>query len=221
MTATTDHDFQRWLTGIFDRPVSEPGWWFDNDTPPGTAPSDAVAWLTRLCEQADTVLTPYTNAQINQGFWYILGSGDDDAVAALTDERVPEPARVGCVDAFPMVFARLFARRCSPHLGRLDEPGADPLNSACYMWWDLMPIGPNPTAPGRANLDSACLEAMRAILELDADACRESALHGLGHWHLGYPARVTTIIDEFLARTPNVRPELRAYALNARRGCVL
>ena len=62
---------------------------------------------------------------------------------------------------------------------------------------------------------------MCQALALSHDACRESALHGLGHWQPHYPARVAHIIADFLARTPALRPELQAYARRAQRGAVL
>ena len=36
---------------------------------------------------------------------------------------------------------RLFAPRCSAHLSHLDrgEMIAGPLNTLCYMWWDILP----------------------------------------------------------------------------------
>ncbi len=62
---------------------------------------------------------------------------------------------------------------------------------------------------------------MQRVLALDALACQESALHGLGHWHLRYPAEVEGAIDAFLERRPQLDPRLRQYAFSARRGCVL
>jgi hypothetical protein len=88
------------------------------------------------------------------------------------------------------------------------------------MWWDLLGgsgQADDPTTPLRAQ---ACLEVMRRTLELDADACRESALHGLGHWHAEYPSEVEAIIAQFLEQQDSLRPALRAYALAAQAGCV-
>jgi hypothetical protein len=59
---------------------------------------------------------------------------------------------------------------------------------------------------------------MERILLLPAEACRKCAVHGLGHWHSYYPDRVLKAIDEFLAREPGLRPELRRYAGQAKRG---
>jgi hypothetical protein len=215
--------FEGWVEYVFDRPVAAPEWWFGfaEELPVDPPPAEAVAFVTRLCERADVLLAPYSNAQVNQGLWYLVGSGASGLTLATRDAGVPARSWTDCVRAFGALFARLFAPRCSPHLGHLDEPGTDPLNSACYMWWDLVPLPALPDAPARAALDAACLAVMGETLRLAADACRESALHGLGHWQRHDPRRVAAIVDRFLADTPDLRPELRAYALAARSGCVL
>jgi hypothetical protein len=71
------------------------------------------------------------------------------------------------------------------------------------------------------GIDDAIPHVMARTLRLASEACRESALHGLGHWHRAHPDRATTIIDAWLAGDPCISPELRQYALSARRGCVL
>jgi hypothetical protein len=71
------------------------------------------------------------------------------------------------------------------------------------------------------GIDDAILYVMARTLRLESEACRESALHGLGHWHRAHPDRTTRIIDGWLAGAPRISPELRQYALGARRGCVL
>ena len=124
------------------------------------------------------------------------------------------------------LFERFFAPRCSSHLSQLDTQGTDtsaisPLNMICYMWWDLLPIYGKPEEPERAEFDATCLEVMRLTLDLDSDACRESALHGLGHWSYIYPQEVKAIIDAWLSRHPSITDDLSAYAFAARRGHIL
>jgi hypothetical protein len=94
------------------------------------------------------------------------------------------------------------------------------MNVTCYMWWDLLPLAGAPGDPAHVALDRAALDVMAETLALDAIACQESALHGLGHWHAAYPAPVEATIDRFLAARPDARPELVAYARSARGGCV-
>jgi hypothetical protein len=88
------------------------------------------------------------------------------------------------------------------------------------MWWDIIPIGPDPDDTSCSSLDSAVLDVLTRTLALDSIACQEAALHGLGHWHFAYPEETKSIIDTYLAEA---RPEgpLLEYARQARAGHVL
>jgi hypothetical protein len=214
-----DHTFETWIAHCFDHPAGDPAWHFDVDAPIWSAPPDeTLAHLTRLFR----ALAPYSDAQINQGLWYIASAGSSDFGHLLADAAVPLADRVACVAAMTGLYDDLFAPRCAEALGHADDRAAlaNPLNSACYMWWDLLPLGACPGEPTRAALDAAALATMRHALGLASMACQESALHGLGHWASGYPAVVQAAIDGYLAR-PGVSPELRRYAQAARAGCVL
>ena len=142
-------------------------------------------------------------------------------IFALTDSSVPWTARQRCVRSIHNLFERCFFKRCTPHLSHLDELGAGPLNLVCYMWWDIIPLSGQPDNPEHTEIDEEILGVLESILQLDSVACRESALHGLGHWHLSYPKQVEGIIDTFLENQSGLRQELQAYAMNARGGCVL
>jgi hypothetical protein len=89
------------------------------------------------------------------------------------------------------------------------------------MWWDIIPFFGAPDDPSRQKLDEAALSVMQKTLSLDSLACRESALHGLGHWQHCYPERVGEIIDRALSGAKGWPRELTDYARDARRGCVL
>jgi hypothetical protein len=115
-------------------------------------------------------------------------------------------------NSFEVLFREFFASRCEPALGHMSEGGA--LNGICYMWWDLYCWYSIP--------DSNFLSMLRTILAIDHMACQESALHGLGHQRkIGKDNQeVEAIIDDFLRRERNLRPDLREYALSARKGMV-
>jgi hypothetical protein len=89
------------------------------------------------------------------------------------------------------------------------------------MWWDSIPIAGHPDDPAREQMDETILWVMNATLQLDSIACRESVLHGLGHWHLHYPKQVEGIIQNFLQRNQVLPDNLRTYALSALKGCIL
>jgi hypothetical protein len=220
----TNLTFEEWLIYVFDRPVDDVrlAWYWDAEANWWRGSSaQIVQFVTRAFENAKVLFEPYSDAQLNQGLWFIASNGCSDYMFALLDPQVPWPDRQRCVRSMHNMFEEYFARRCTPHLSHLDEPGASPLNSVCYMWWDILPIGAQPDDPDQLGLNGEILAVMDSTLRLDSVACQESALHGLGHWQRSYPQRVTEIIDSFLQRESGLREELRTYAVSAARGCVL
>lgn len=218
--------FEQWLAYVFDHPVRESGqeWYWDPDADWWDGPAaDTVQFLTEAFENAAVFFQPYSDAQLNQGLWFLASNACSNHMFALMDASVPWPARQRCVRSMHKLFEQCFTERCTPHLSHLPEtePGASPLNLVCYMWWDIIPIGPQPSDPDRTDLDREILGVMESTLQLDSIACQESALHGLGHWHHGYPRRVEQVTGAFLQSHAGLRAELRAYTVSAYRGCVL
>lgn len=211
----SDCTFEQWVDSYFDVDVApderSPGmaerlYWCD--VPPATS----LQYLTRLFSSADTNLARFSNAQLNDGFWELVGASGEFEV--LRNDTLPREDVMRCIDSIPALFQTVFAARCAPVLGHLDEPGGNPLNSICYMWWDVFPMAIG-TDDWRGQ---ALLRAAETILGIDHDAIRESALHGLGHAAQADDARAA--IADFLTRTTDLRPELRRYALNAQSGCI-
>jgi hypothetical protein len=219
--------FEDWVAGVFDHPLAEPAWyWSPNADTLDLSHERKLQLVTQLFEKPAEIFQRFSDAQVNQGFWFLLGSGGD-AMRGLDDENIAWDLRWRCICSFPSVFAGLFAARSTPHLSHLrrseipDEPGLSPLNDVCYMWWDFDCWCAQPERTTHRKIDAAFLEVMKQSLALPHDACRESSLHGLGHWHRGYPGESESIIDNFLSQTVPIREELRQYALQARQGCVL
>ena len=220
----TNLTFEAWLGYVFEHPVDQMtnAWywdmdrdWWEEDTP------EAVQFMTQAFENSAVAFEPFSDAQLNQGLWFLASNACSNHMFALMNESIPWPARERCVASMHQLYAQCFARRCSPHLSHIDEPGANPLNSACYMWWDLIPIAGKPDDPARAKLDQAILQVMDSTLQLDSIACRESALHGLGHWQRAYPERVGEIIDKFSMSHPHLQEKLETYMKAAYAGSVL
>ena len=220
-------NFDEWINFIFDHSVTEPAWYWDaSDEWDGHDLSEAqtVEYLTELFERAGTLLEPFSDAQPNQGLMMLVSGSYSDCMHSLRDQEVPLPDRLRGIQAMESLFEQCFALRCSPFLSHLDEPGVNPLNAVCYMWWDVIPIhGLAYHCPELADsvaLDQACLAVMQKILKMDSVACQESALHGLGHWK-SYYADPTNFITDFLKRHRKIRAELKEYALRAREGYVI
>lgn len=216
----TDLSFEEWTKHVFDHPVMDPAWYWDDDADLWDGPPVVtVTYIIRVFENADEIFKPYSDAQVNQGLWFLVNSACSDNMLALFDASVPPADRGRCLRSIFILFERYFAKRCSPHLSHLNEPGANPLNLVCYMWWDIFPFRGEPNDPNSA-IAAELINVMKTALQLDSDACRESALHGLGHWRDYDSKKVETIIDEFLIQNPNIRPQLKKYALKARSGSV-
>ena len=216
---------RNWLAFLFDRPVpyrwsEESGQWPDN--------SEQIACLiAETFEHSGELLARYSDPQLDQGFQFLLDAGGSEFMFSLVRGDVPLPVRLRALRSFVPLFQQVMAVRCSAHLSHLDwpgssrqnEPGEKPLNGICYMWWDALPIHGRPDLPERAEFDAEALVVLERLLVIPHDACHESALHGIGHWANYYP-QVAAVVDNFLAQTPTLRPELVAYARSARMGGV-
>ena len=220
----SDLTFDEWLHFVFDHPVdnSRLEWYWDTGADWWDGPAARSAeYLSRTFENAENLFAPYSDDQLNQGLWYLASNACSNHMFALTDVSVPWPERRRCIRSFLSLYQDCFASRCTPHLSHLDEPGAGPLNSICYMWWDILPVVGQPEDPAHKELDQAILQVMDAALKVNSIACQESALHGLGHWHLQYPEQVVGIIEKFLQRHKDLSEDLQKYAWSARSGCLL
>ena len=99
--AATPWSLERWIAYVFDRPVTAPEWyWEEGDLADVPAPGVELDLLTRLCERPDELLAPLANAQLNQGFWYLLGSGASGLTLATHDVTIPAARWERCIRAF-------------------------------------------------------------------------------------------------------------------------
>jgi hypothetical protein len=216
--------FEEWLIAVFDHPVEENKreWYWDFDRDEWEEDSaGTLQFMTQAFENAAEVLGSYSDAQLNQGLWFLVDNSCSNHMFALMNESIPWQARKRCIYSIHHLYEQCFAPRCSPHLSHIDEPVASPLNLVCYMWWDIAPISGHPEEPARREFDRAILDVMESTLQLDSIACRESALHGLGHWQSQYPDRVGEIINKFSMEHRDLPKNLETYMMNAFTGYVL
>ena len=92
------------------------------------------------------------------------------------------------------------------------------------MWWDSLGYKGMPERAEYGYIDEILLSTINSTLYLDCLTCIESGLHGLGHWHLTYPERTETLIDEFIRSRADLlksHARLEEYARAARIGRVL
>ena len=214
--------FEQWVAWVFDHPIAKPEWHWTDRTPHPTR-VQALSYMITLLEAPEGPLQSYSDAQLNQGLWFLTSNSSSEHFYAFTDPGLPEELRLRGVRAIGTLYTHVFAKRCSPHLSHLGETGRGALNPVCYMLWDIAPLPRFHDHAAFAAVNLAAIDVMEACLALGHDACRESALHGLGecHWFAPVRPRIHAAIDTLLARSPHLRPELAAYAKHARAGHVL
>ena len=214
--------YDEWVSHVFDHAVGERAWhWADDADVWDAGEATMAGFLGRLFKESGTLPEKYSDQQISIGLDYELSAGLSEDFFSLLSHEVPWDLRRAGLAAIYNVFADLFAKRCTEHLSHLDEPGAGALNGTCYMWWDIAPVHGEPDKPGCKDRDALLLQIMANILTLDSEACQESALHGLGHWHSYYPDEVQKVIQDFIWRNRKIRDSLRNYAYAAMHGDVL
>ena len=87
------------------------------------------------------------------------------------------------------------------------------------MWWEVITWGWAGDDHDATALRARDLDAMEAVLALPNPACKESALHGLGHM-VRQSDRALEIIDRFLDQSADLDPPLLDYARACRTGCI-
>lgn len=232
--------FEQWLTWTFDRPVERHQWYwdaarwpggndawpFDRHGRPGPDAARVAEYLTRLFGDPAPLIERYALTQVAQGL-DLLGSGAWSITHVLFERSIPLEARLRCVSSFESLYRLLFAEACDPELSHC-RASSNPLNGVCYMWWDLLPNGVElcrdtrgeQIPPENKPVQQCMLRTMKAILSLEHPACREGALHGLGHFQEIYPREVAQTIRDFLAANAGLSDDLRRYAEFAAEGHV-
>jgi hypothetical protein len=218
--------FDEWLTYLFDRPECDYGshWCFDrpDGEPDWDAPREVTAdFIARTYEDPKFWMGRFTIAQLAAGLEYTWNPSFSDVGFAIRDEPTPLPLRFRAVRALVPVYQQCFQSFCDAGLSNLGERLDNPMNGACYMYWDVCPFFAGMADGQLQPLELECLRTMETTLQIDHDACRESALHGLGHWRHDHAERVEQVIGDWLKRCKNrLRPELLQYAEAAACGCV-
>lgn len=227
----SDASFEGWVKAIFEHEPREGKPWYQE--PGARHPSvqdkaETLSHLTRLFEEPQAALAPYSDAQIAAGLMYIASADNSNISWCLLDQALPWERRRRALRAIETVFVTVFEKRCARSLSNGTEK-RPPLNAACFLWWDVFPTWGKPEDPKRAQEDEELLGVMTRLLRRDHLAIQESALHGLGHWHLKYRAKVKEIVDAFvkpytaedgLPSGGGIPRALWFYATEAARGAV-
>ena len=216
--ARDDVSFEQWLDETFGRAVCGelyPQFVPLDEWPDPVADHLLVDHLTRLFEQPDEALRYFSDRQIAAGLWE-LGPGDAHCVY---NPEIAIEARERLIGSVATFFRNFFDPRCLPKLSHLDKVETEPLNGICYMWWEVITWGWVKDDPHAERIKSKDLEVMEAVLRLPNPACKESALHGLGHM-VRHSDRALETIDRFLADSAGHDAALLDYARTASSGCI-
>ena len=212
--------YQEWLDETFGRAVSGESYpQFVHrdvrDVPESAPDADVLAWLTRVFENPEEELRYFSDRQIAPALWE-LGPGDANCVY---NREIPVEARERLIGSVATFFRHFFDKRCVPGLSHNATEHLSPLNTICYMWWEVIFMGGRPDDPNAERLNAKALEVKAEVLQLPNPACKEAALHGLGHMARDHE-QARALIDRFLVEQTGAGPELIAYARAARTGCI-
>jgi hypothetical protein len=212
--------YSEWIRYVFDHPVNDPQWYFDVDAPGFEATQEDYADLIReTFSRSGEDLAGFSDAQVNQGIWFLASPTGSDFIFSTRDGDVPTPKKVAGIRSIYDLYRDCFANRCTEALGHRDEPGASDLNPICYMFWDVCPISYLDEAKDARDLEDAVFWVLEETLHLRHRACIEAGLHGLGEMAYRHEERVKQVIDRFLQRA-QIDATLREYAECAREGAV-
>jgi hypothetical protein len=187
---TMSATFEQWLEFVFNNPVREHEWYWDEDFGSRWAAlelTDAliVQYMTRLFLEPE-VLRSYSLDQVEQGLWFLVGESSPGCSSkALLRHKAALLDRVACIHAMSSIF-RNFILAVTP--GHFDPNGPTiGVTCAAYMWWDIFPMRfymrshvPGPTGPAAllsilekwkpgAQLHDAVLKGLADELELEIE----------------------------------------------------
>jgi hypothetical protein len=212
-----NNDVDKFYTDLiefaFNRKTEINSWAWDLDLQEPTATPENVAFaICRLCVNSGEDLKNFSDPQVAGGLTYIFNSSFSDFSFDILSGEISPELRNNVFHSLQLLFANCFEQRCSPRLSHGPDGILDnPLNGACYMFWDTTPL---------SNGGLQALRTMEDSIYLRNVACIESGLHGLGHAFYQHAKHVEFVIDKFLASSPNLDERILTYAISARRGYV-
>lgn len=200
---------QQQLDHIFNRPVTDPAWyWEDSDEEEehpfnGEDPLAAFEFIEALCENPGQYLAAYSDDQVGQGLTYIF-SGDCSHLAhSFKAAEVSQERRAAALRTLFHLFRDVFAPRCEPLLSSSSQEESGPLSFICYMFWDVSPLSQWIT-PDQEDLSSY---AMQQFLDSDVSG------------QLDLPEEVREMMRNFAqtemaGRTPKSLEDIHADMMN-------
>lgn len=210
--------YEAWLRHLFDHPATEPAWHTALDVPSFAADDAAIAALIELTFlHSGRDLARYSDAQLGQGFWYLLSIAGSGHIWSLNRPVVPLARRLSAIAALTTLYRDCFAARCTRTLSHFDDQPCSPLNGVCYMLWDISALTNIQDEANAPVIVDTCFAVLATLLAMDHPACQEAAIHGYYEFHYSQPARVVAAMRAFL-KNPATDPRLHHFAARVRDG---
>jgi hypothetical protein len=210
----TNFSFDEFVSFLFDRDVSLESegrdyWYWHVEAK--FDPKKIRAYYVQLFRQPEFLLSRFTKAQLEEGFWAIQVPNLDCSVSRMIhDSDQPLSTREECIGSMVDLFERLFAK--------------EPLDSSVQMWWDSLCYDWHCGIRNRESggedlaLQNMFFQALAKVLAIDSWICQGAALHGLSHLHHPHSKE---LIERYIEENPSLTQEQKAYALAAARFEVL
>ena len=105
--------YQEWLKHVFDHEVTDklPQWYFAEDAPLfETSDNEMTELINQTFLNAGKDLDRYTDAQVDQGIWYLAGTvtSGSDFMSALASSEVPLTKRVEAIGNIFYLYSDCF-----------------------------------------------------------------------------------------------------------------
>ncbi len=168
----TNMEFQQQLDYIFNRPVTEPAWYwqpYDDEADPfnGEDPLTAFTFIEALCESPGQHLAAYSDDQVGQGLHYIFSGDCSNLAHGFKAAAVAPERKTAALRALFHLFRDVLAPRCPPQTLAGSQEKSSPLAGICYMFWDVSPLS------GWINPSQDDLSALAMQTFLDSDVSDE------------------------------------------------
>ena len=137
--------YQQQLNYVFNRPITEPAWYWqprEEECPFGEEEDALTAFLfyEQLCREPRRDLAPYSDTQVGQGLTYLFDGAVCNLAHGFKKAPVPVERKVAALRALSVLFKEVMAPRCARVLSAHSQEKSSPLTYICYMFWDVTPL---------------------------------------------------------------------------------
>jgi hypothetical protein len=134
--------YQRQLNHIFNRPTTEPAWYWQDHWEEGIFDDDplsAFTFIETLLKDIKTDLSPYSDDQIGLGLEYVFNNANSNLACDFKVAEIHIERKVEAIRSSFALFRDIFNPRCEPMTSAFSKEKSSPLNGICYMFWDICP----------------------------------------------------------------------------------